>query len=196
MAKIKTVLNGTKKEIILKNAAMLFRSKGFKATSVRELADSLGIEAPSLYNHIGSKAEMLQEICFDIATDYSTFMQTIIASTDNAKIKTTKLVQFHIQKLYNDFDKVYVADHEWKQLPKKQLEEFLIQRKIYENNFVEIIEEGVQKKLFKNLEPRITVLTILSAVRGLEFLHNKKNEFTIELLQENMIHHLLNGITN
>jgi TetR/AcrR family transcriptional regulator, cholesterol catabolism regulator len=196
MAKIKTVLNGTKKEIILKNAAMLFRSKGFKATSVRELADSLGIEAPSLYNHIGSKAEMLQEICFDIATDYSKFMQTIIASTDNAKIKTTKLVQFHIQKLYNDFDKVYVADHEWKQLPKKQLEEFLIQRKIYENNFVEIIEEGVQKKLFKNLEPRITVLTILSAVRGLEFLHNKKNEFTIELLQENMVHHLLNGITN
>ncbi len=196
MAKIKIQLNETKKDSILKNAAMLFRSKGFKATSVRELADTLGIEAPSLYNHIGSKAELLQEICFDIATDYSTFMQTIISSSESADIKTKKLIEFHIQKLFVDFDKVYVADYEWKQLPKKQLEEFLIQRKIYENNFVEIIEEGIQKKLFKNLQPRITVLTILSAVRGLEFLKSKKNNFTVEVLQQNMVNHLLTGITN
>lgn len=196
MAKIKIQLNETKKDSILKNAAMLFRSKGFKATSVRELADTLGVEAPSLYNHIGSKAELLQEICFDIAADYSTFMQTIISSPETADKKTKKLIEFHIQKLFVDFDKVYVADYEWKQLPKKQLGEFLIQRKIYENNFVEIIEEGIKKKLFKKLQPRITVLTILSAVRGLEFLKSKKNNFTVEVLQQNMVNHLLNGITN
>jgi TetR/AcrR family transcriptional regulator, cholesterol catabolism regulator len=194
MAKIKTVLNGTKKDIILKNAALLFRSKGFKATSVRELAETMGIEAPSLYNHIGSKVEMLQEICFEIAGDYTLFMDGIIAASDNAKEKTIKLVAFHIQKMYNDFDKVFVADHEWKQLPKKQLEEFLIQRKIYENNFVAIVEEGIQNNIFKKLEPSIAVLTILSAVRGLEFLNRRKKEFTLEALQENMINHLLNGI--
>ncbi len=196
MAKIKIQINETKK-IILKNAAMLFRTKGYKATSVRELADTLGIEASSLYNHIGSKAEMLQEICFDVATtDYSVFMQTIITSTDNAKVKTIQLIQFHIQKLYKDFDKVYVANHEWKQLQKKQLEEFLIQRKIYENNFVEIVKEGIQNKIFNHVEPRIAVLTILSAVRGIEFLQNKKKQFTIDIVQKNIVNHLLNGITN
>jgi TetR/AcrR family transcriptional regulator, cholesterol catabolism regulator len=196
MAKIKNQINGSKKDIILKNAAALFRKQGFKATSVRELAETLGIEAPSLYNHIGSKAEMLQEICFEIAADYSAFMSSIILSKADAKIKTTKIVEFHIEKMYTDFDKVYVADHEWKQLPKKQLEEFLLQRKIYENNFVGIISEGIQKKQFKKLEPQIAVLTILSAVRGLEFLHRRKNDFSLATLQENMVNHLLNGITN
>jgi TetR/AcrR family transcriptional regulator, cholesterol catabolism regulator len=195
MAKIKQQLNGTKKDIILKHAAVLFRTKGFKATSVRELADTMGIEAPSLYNHIGSKVEILQDICFDIATDYTVFMNDIVVAKENAKIKATKIIQFHIQKLYADFDKVYVGDYEWKHLPKRQLEEFLAQRKAYENNFVAIIEDGIQKKYFKKLDAKIAVLTILSAVRGLEFLHRRRQEFTLQALEENMINHLLNGIT-
>jgi TetR/AcrR family transcriptional regulator, cholesterol catabolism regulator len=194
MAKIKQQINGTKKDIILKNAALLFRTKGFKATSVRELADTMDIEAPSLYNHIGSKVEILQDICFDIAADYTFFMNTLVSTKETALSKATKIIHFHLEKLYTDFDRVYVADHEWKQLPKRQLEEFLIQRKMYENSFVSIIEEGIQKKYFKKLEAKIVVFTILSAVRGLEFLHKRKQEFTLEALQENMVEHLLNGI--
>ncbi len=194
MAKIKQQLNGTKKDIILKHAAALFRIKGFKATSVRELADTMGIEAPSLYNHIGSKVEILQDICFEVAADYTFFMNDLITIKENALSKVTKVIEFHIGKLYKDFDKVFVADHEWKHLPKKQLEEFLAQRRAYESNFIAIIEEGIQKKYFKKFDVKIVVFTILSAVRGLEFLHRGKQVFTLEALQENMVQHLLNGI--
>jgi TetR/AcrR family transcriptional regulator, cholesterol catabolism regulator len=41
MAKIKTHTNGTKKDVILKNASSLFRTNGFRATSLRELADTM-----------------------------------------------------------------------------------------------------------------------------------------------------------
>jgi TetR/AcrR family transcriptional regulator, cholesterol catabolism regulator len=194
MAKIKTLANGTKKEVILKNASALFRKKGFKATSLRELAETMNIEAPSLYNHIDSKAALLEEICFGVAKDFTEYMNTIIGSKESVVDKLSKLIRFHIQKVYTDFDNVFVSNHEWKQLSKKQLVEFLIQRKAYENAFVEIINEGVKKKLFQTLHPQITVLTILSAVRGLEFLHSHKNEFSIEILEENMVQHLLTGI--
>lgn len=194
MAKITPLLNGTKKDIILKNAAVLFRTKGYKATSVRELADSLGIEAPSLYNHIGSKGEILQDICFEVATDFTLFMNEVLASHNDAKQKTIKLLHHHLQKLYIDFDKVYVADYEWKQLPKKQLQSFLAIRKQYENNFISIIEEGTTQNIFKNLNTKIVVLTLLSAVRGLELLQNKKNEFTLQALQHTMTNLLLTGI--
>ncbi len=194
MAKIKVLANGTKKDIILKNAAGLFRKKGFAATSVRELAESLGIEAPSLYNHIGSKVELLQEICFAIADDYIGNMEIIIHANITAAQKVEAIIRFHVRKLSTDFDRVFVADHEWKQLPKKKLEEFLMFRRNYEKHIVDIITEGIDKKIFKNLLPNITVLTILSAVRGLELTQKHKNEFTIEQLEDNMVQHLLNGI--
>lgn len=194
MAKIKVQANGTKKDIILKNAAALFRKKGFSATTVRELAESLGIEAPSLYNHIGSKIELLQEICFAIADDYTNNMEIIIESNTTAAQKVEAIIRFHVRKLSTDFDRVFVADHEWKQLPKKKLEEFLMFRRNYEKHIVDIITEGIDKKIFKKLLPNITVLTILSAVRGLELRQKHKNEFTIEQLEDNMVQHLLNGI--
>ena len=194
MAKIKTEINGSIKEMILTNAAELFRKKGFAAASVRELAESLGIEAPSLYNHIGSKAELLQEICFDVAKDYTMHMDEVIVSKKNAAQKTADIIRFHVRKLSTDFDKVFVSEHEWKRLPQKNLEEFLAQRKLYEKNMIDILEDGIEKKLFKNILPSIAVLAILSAVRGLELRQRHKNEFTIEELEETMVEHLLHGI--
>ena len=195
MAKIKTQINGTKKEVILANAAALFRKKGFKATSLRELADTMGIEAPSLYNHISSKAELLQDICFNVGKDFTTYLEEMVSAKINPEEKLKNLIQFHIQKIYTDFDNVFVSNHEWKHLQKKQLGEFLKQRKTYENKFIAIVEDGINQKLFKQLNPQIVVLTILSAVRGIEFLHSHINEISINTLEENMVQHLLTGIT-
>ena len=194
MAKIKIESNGSIKDKILVNAAELFRKKGFAAASVRELAEALGIEAPSLYNHIGSKAELLQEVCFEVAKDYTIHMEQVLQSKKNAADKIAEIIRFHVRKLSTDFDKVFVSEHEWKRLPQKSLEEFLAQRKLYENNMIDIVKEGIAKKIFKNLLPSIAVLAILSAVRGLELRQRHKNEFTIEELEETMIQHLLHGI--
>ena len=194
MAKIKIVTNGSIKDMILINAAELFRKKGFAAASVRELAEALGIEAPSLYNHIGSKAELLQEICFEVAKDYTAHMEEVLVSKKNAAQKTADIIRFHVRKLSTDFDKVFVSEHEWKRLPQKNLEEFLAQRKLYEKNMIDIIKDGIEKKIFKNILPSIAVLAILSAVRGLELRQRHKNEFTIEELEETMVEHLLHGI--
>ena len=57
--------------MIIQKAALLFKSKGYTATSMRELADTVGVEAPSLYNHIGSKSELLQAICFKVGNEFT-----------------------------------------------------------------------------------------------------------------------------
>ena len=194
MAKIQVDNNGSQKEIILKHAAELFRRKGFTAASMRELAESMGIEAPSLYNHIGSKAELLQEICFEVATDYTAHMEEVLNSTLSPAEKIADIIRFHVRKLSTDFDKVFVSEHEWKRLPQQYLEQFLAERKAYEKNMIAIVQDGIDQKIFNNLLPSIAVLAILSAVRGLELRQRHKNEFTIEELEETMIQHLLHGI--
>jgi len=59
----------SKREVILIRAATMFKDKGFAASSMRDLAETVGIEAASLYNHIKSKSEILQEIIFHAAAE-------------------------------------------------------------------------------------------------------------------------------
>ena len=47
---------------ILDEALILFSESGYELTSMRKLADAVGIKAASLYNHFNSKREILAEL--------------------------------------------------------------------------------------------------------------------------------------
>jgi hypothetical protein len=194
MSKIKPTNNGTKKDVIIKSAASLFRKKGFAGTSMRELAVNIGVEAPSLYNHIGSKSELLQSICLKVANDFMLHLDEVEKENSSAVEKLEKIIRFHIYMMVNDNDEVFVANHEWKQLQDPFLSSFLQQRKIYEKRLVEIVQNGIEHQTIKFVNPTIAVITILSAVRGLEFWQGFKKNIDEKELEKNMVDHLLKGL--
>ena len=194
MAKIKAVANGSKKDAIVKKAAALFRQKGFKASSMRELAEKVGVEAPSLYNHIGSKSELLQHICFNVANEFTLHLQQLEDADQTVVKKLEQLIRFHIKMMLQSYDELYVANHEWKHLEDPYLPNFLSQRKLYESSMVQLVKEGVRQKELKNIHPYVAVLTILSAVRGLEFWQRHKKDIPADVLENNMVNQLLNGL--
>lgn len=53
---------GTPREEILDAAAELFTSRGYAATSTRTIAEAVGIRQASLYYHVASKEELLEEL--------------------------------------------------------------------------------------------------------------------------------------
>lgn len=194
MSKIKAGKNSSKKEVIIKKAAALFRTKGFNAASMRELAVAVGVEAPSLYNHIGSKAELLQAVCFNVAEAFTAQLAMAENTKGNAADKLEAVIRFYIKMMLESFDEVYVANHEWKHLPEPDLAGFLQQRRSYEKRLVAIVEEGIKKKELKKIHPYVAVLTLLSAVRGLEFWQRHKKNISTQTLEDDMVNHLLNGL--
>jgi AcrR family transcriptional regulator len=52
----------TRREELLRIAAELFASKGFRNTTVRDIADAAGILSGSLYHHFDSKESMVDDI--------------------------------------------------------------------------------------------------------------------------------------
>ncbi len=194
MAKIKSGKNASKKDIILKKAALLFKTKGFNAASMRELAEAVGVEAPSLYNHIGSKSELLQAICFKVAIEFTTQLDETKNINTGITNKIELIIRFHITMMLEEFDEVFVANHEWKHLQEPFLSNFLNQRRGYEKKLVTLIEEGIKKKELKNINPYVVVLTLLSAVRGLEFWQRHKKNISTKVLEDDMVAHLLTGI--
>lgn len=194
MSRIKPGKDVTKKDIIIKKAAALFKTKGFAAASMRELAEAVGVEAPSLYNHIGSKSELLQAICFKVANIFTSYLDsTEIARGNHAGI-LEHIMRFHIQTMLTQFDEVYVANHEWKHLTEPFLSNFLMQRRNYEKRLINLVEAGITSGEFKPVNPYVTVLTILSAVRGLEFWQQHKKNISNQSLEDDMVNILLKGI--
>lgn len=194
MAKIKAGKNASKKELIVNKATALFRANGFSAASMRDIADAVGVEAPSLYNHISGKSELLQIICFKVGNEF--VAQLDDAENKNGSIinKLELIIRFHITQMLNNFDEVYVANHDWKHLSDEHLSNFLSLRRNYEKRLVIIIEEGIQKKELKPINPYVAVLTLLSAVRGLEFWQRHKKNISVQVLEDDMVNHLLKGL--
>jgi len=184
----------SKKDIILQKAAVMFREKGFAATSMRDLAESVGIEAASLYNHIRSKNEILEAICFNVANRFTVNMEAIETSQDSSIQKVETLLRFHIRQMVDNYEEVYVSDREWKHLEEPYLSNFQTQRRNYRKRFASIIEEGIQKKEIKKIDASTAVLIMLHAISGIESWHRSKEKINGEELENNMVVILTDGL--
>jgi AcrR family transcriptional regulator len=194
MAKIRSKKNSTKKEVIIEKASKLFREKGFGAASMRDLAEVVGVEAASLYNHIQSKSEILQAICFKVANEFISHLEAVEASTAPTLKKMETIIRFHIRMMLEQYEYVYISDHEWRHLPEPYLSNFLNQRRSYRKRLSDIIEEGIAKNELKDIEPYIAILTILSAISGIESWQRSRKSISAETLEANMVRYLIEGL--
>jgi AcrR family transcriptional regulator len=195
MAKIKRNRNGTRKDVIIAKAAKLFREKGFSATSMRDLAEHVGVEAASLYNHISSKAEILQEICFKTANNFMSHIEEVDATPNKTAIeKIQAILRFHIRQMLDNYEEVYVSDREWKHLTDPYLSNMQSQRRTYRQRIALVIEEGIRKGEIKPIDAPTAVLIMLHAVSGIESWHRSKKKIPGELLEDNMVQILVDGL--
>ncbi|RYF92136.1 MAG: TetR/AcrR family transcriptional regulator [Chitinophagaceae bacterium] len=194
MASTKGKKNSPRKEVILEKAAQLFRKNGFNATSMRDLAENVGVEAASLYNHINSKAELLQEICFRIANKFTDHMDEVLASDQRAIDKIEAILRFHIRQMIHNYEEVYVSDREWKHLTDPYLSNFKNQRRTHRQRIASIIEEGIKNGEIKKIDAPTAVLILLHAVSGIESWHRSRQKITGELLEQNMVLILVEGL--
>ncbi len=193
MAKIQR-RKASKKELILEKAATMFRQKGFAATSMRDLAETVGIEAASLYNHIRSKNEILEAICFDVANRFNNNMALIESGNQSSITKIETLLRFHIRQMVEKYEEVYVSDREWKHLEEPYLSNFQNQRSNYRKKFAAIIESGIQKNEIRKIDAPTAVLIMLHAVSGIESWHRSKSRINAGELEDNMVMIMIDGL--
>jgi AcrR family transcriptional regulator len=172
----------------------MFREKGYAATSMRDLADTVGIEAASLYNHIKSKAEMLQEIIFRIANDAYVQLDDLEDEGLSPLQKVESIMRFHIKMNVERFEEYHVMVTEWIHLEEPYLTNFTSQRRNYVQKLEAIIQQGIDNKEMQPVLPYVAVLNILSSIRGIEFWHRSRKTYTAEQIEENMVSHLLSGL--
>lgn len=194
MARIKIEKNLSRKDVIVNKAATLFREKGYKAASMRDLAEAVGVEAASLYNHIKSKSELLHELVFSVANKFVMKLDEIESESITSLQKMEKILRFHISEMIHHYEEVYVSDREWKHLSDPYLSNYQNQRRVYRKRLAAIIEEGIRNKEIKAIDAPTVVLIFLHAVSGIESWHRSTKKISAEELEQNMVAILIDGL--
>ncbi|MEP2026449.1 MAG: TetR/AcrR family transcriptional regulator [Reichenbachiella sp.] len=190
----KTKSKKSKKQIILEEAATLFREKGYSATTMRDIASKVGVEAASLYNHITGKEQILSKICFSLADTYTSKMDVIVNSNESAIAKIKELLLLHVEINAMSSPLASVMNDEWRHLTEPERGEFLEKRRTYENHFLAIINEGIADGSVVVSDAKVALYTMLSSIRWLQHWYHSNRDMNVESVKETIIGLLMNGI--
>ena len=183
-----------RKKEILNAAAVLFRYKGYAATTMRDLAEKVGLEVSSLYSHIKSKEEILTTLCFHCANLYSDGLHQIIEMDNDSMQKIDAVMDLHINIAIDHPSSITVFNDEWKHLSATELDRFLKMRKGYEKGVKLILQEGIDNKLFKDYPLDILMNTILSAMRWIHYSGHDYDPVERSLVQSTVKNIVKKGI--
>ena len=131
-----------RKAQIRRQATALFQGRGFAATSMRELAATLGVEAASLYSHIGSKQELLHEICFRLADAFFAAFDDAERGAAAPSDALRRFIEGHVRVLLTDPAAAQVFITEWRHLEEPALTEFTARRGAYEARIRALLRRG------------------------------------------------------
>lgn len=185
----------TRKEEIIKTAAKLFKEKGYSAVTMRDLATAMGIKAASLYNHITSKQDILKAIIISLAESFTHGMDVVKNSDKDPIEKLRMIVTLHVDITVKNTYGMASLNNDWMHL-EDQLEYYLLLRKTYEQDFIDIIKSGIKSNQIIDSNTEIIMFSILSTLRSLYLWIPKKEELNSEMLSRQLSQVLINGIIN
>ena len=187
----------SRKAQIDRTATALFRARGFAATTMRELATELGLEAGSLYSHIRSKEEILHRICFGLA---EAFFEGFTAATADAAapvaMQLRQAIEAHVRVLTRDGAASVVFLHEWRHLSAPARADFLALRDRYEAQFRALVQRGLDAGELAAPDAAFAALTLLASLNWLPTWYRPDGKLTPDEIAHRLAEQLLNGLRN
>ena len=102
----------TRRDELLAIAAELFATKGFKNTTVRDIAEAAGILSGSLYHHFDSKESMVDEILSSFQAELFGKYSEILDSTADPRAKLEAVVRVSFEAIDHHRNEVAIFQNE------------------------------------------------------------------------------------
>ena len=150
---------------ILNAAGRLFWQKGFKATTLDDIARAGRINKATIYYYFKNKAFLLFEIVCGIMQEGLENARPLKNSAMRPREKLRVLIMQHTTWILS-LKWPAIGQMERRNLPTKLLNEYRVLRDEYEDIFRSIIKEGIQKKEFRKLDPKLYSLLILGLLNS------------------------------
>src|SRR5271155_4066199 len=134
---------------IVSAAAKVFRTKGYHAATVRDIAEEVGILKGSLYHNFESKEELLYLVVKEqIAQMYLT-MGEIASADGTATEKLRRAILAHLAAFDRHYPHLFVYLREREAVKRRFREMIGFSPKDYERLWQQILREGVESGEFR-----------------------------------------------
>ena len=153
----------TRRDDLTREAARLFAAKGYHGTSIGDLAEAMGVQKGSLYAHIESKADLLWEVAREGS---AAFHAALDAVADEGPVveRIRAALRAHLRVVAEQLDVATVFVREWRYLEGERRDEFVTERRRYEERFRALFREGRELgELRADLDDATAALLALSA---------------------------------
>lgn len=184
----------TKRDEIKSMAARMFRKRGYSASNLRNLAEAVGMKAPSLYNHIKSKQELLSELLLEMAGYFTHAMEEVMQSETGPVEKLEKLIVQHVRLTVAHPDAIALITSEWVHLEQPARSGYLRHRDEYEAHFRHILTDCISSGHFAQINVDIALFSTLSTLRWLYSWYGKHREIPPAELERQLTHILIGGL--
>jgi len=169
-----------KKQLIIDKAIEIFHNKGYRAATLDDVANELGLTRPALYHYVSSKENLLSEIYLQAL---SSFFDTIyeIAGMDLKPPKKLRLfIQRHLDTVViQNLTMFTVFFSEENQLPKAEFDKIQKEKLKFTNVVETIISEGMKQGHFRKVNPRLYANAVIGMCNWLHTWYDpEKSSFS------------------
>ncbi|MHB1406240.1 MAG: TetR/AcrR family transcriptional regulator [Desulfitobacteriaceae bacterium] len=184
------------REKIISMAVELFQEKGYRATTVQDIANKCGVTKAALYYYIQSKEEILWEIFDQTMTTAEQRMDGLMKENVSLEQRLKAIVSNHIMNVRDDSPYMTIFFTEKAHLPRDKQEQITNRRRQYENKIAEIFEQGIREGVLKPLPVLPTVYGLLGMCNWMYQWYNPNGKLSAEEIAKVYTEILLQGLLN
>jgi TetR/AcrR family transcriptional regulator, cholesterol catabolism regulator len=186
----------TRRSELLDIAAGLFAEKGFKNTTVRDIADAAGILSGSLYHHFDSKEAMVDEILSTFQEELFGRYDEVLASGDDARTKIERAVRLSFEAIDHHRHEVAIFQNEADYLGSFERFGYLAERHAQSRDvWMTLLREGVESGVLrKDLDVELVYRFIRDTVWVAVRWYRPGGELSHETIADQYLTILLDGI--
>ena len=165
---------------LLRQAAHLFRDKGYERTTVRDLAAAVGIQSGSIFHHFRTKEEILKAVMTEAILVNTGRMRSRLASAGSTRDAVRVLVQCELESINGETgEAMAVLVYEWRSLSEASQTEILKLREVYEGIWLETLTRARDEGLVE-AEPFILRRFLTGALSWTITWFRPEGDMTIE----------------
>jgi len=147
-------------------ATRLIALHGFEGMNLRLLADAIGVQAGSFYNHIESKESLLHTLLLDTMRELDAGLTQAMAPAQGPVDALRRFVAFHIEFHAVRRDEVFIGNAELRSLTPAHRREIVALRDAYERRLAAILRAGQRAGAFSPGDVRVATRALIAMLSG------------------------------